>query len=253
MPDTLSAAVRSFIAHHALRGQLIVVGVSGGADSLALLHALRAFRAEFNIRLHAAHLNHQLRGAESEGDARFVEALAREWEIPITVESHDVEAFARLKKLSVEEAARMVRYGFLEQVAEREGAHAVAVAHNADDQVETILMHFLRGSGLAGMRGMQPTSTYPFHAPLRLVRPLLAVRRIDIEAYCASQRIDPREDASNTDTHFLRNRLRHEVLPLLEQVNPNLRQVLRRNARIIGDDHDYVAQRADGAWKRTLL
>jgi tRNA(Ile)-lysidine synthase len=253
MPDTLSAAVESFIAHHALRDQLIVVGVSGGADSLALLHALRACSAAYNIRLHAAHLNHQLRGAESEADARFVEALTREWEIPTTVESHDVAAFARLKKLSVEEAARMVRYGFLEQVAEREGAHAVAVAHNADDQVETILMHFLRGSGLAGMRGIQPVTTYPFHAPLRLVRPLLAVRRIDIEAYCAGQRIDPREDASNTDTHFLRNRLRHEILPLLEQVNPNLRQVLRRSARIIGDDHDYVAQRADGAWKRTLL
>src|SRR5689334_16678223 len=185
MSDALSTAVKSFIGQHALRGQLIVVGVSGGADSLALLHALRACRAAYNLRLHAAHLNHQLRGAESEADARFVEALAREWQIPTTVESRDAEAFARLKRLSVEESARMVRYGFLEQVAEREGAHAVAVAHNADDQVETILMHFLRGSGLGGMRGMQPATTYPFHAPLRLVRPLLAVRRSDIDAYCA--------------------------------------------------------------------
>jgi tRNA(Ile)-lysidine synthase len=253
MPNPLPHRLREFLLAHQLHGQMLVVGVSGGADSLALLHALREASLPFALRIHAAHLNHQLRGEESEADARSVEDVARAWDIPLTVESHDVASFAHAKKLSLEEAARMVRYGFLEQVAEREGASAVAVAHHADDQVETILMHFLRGAGLAGLRGMQPLSRYPFRAPLVLLRPLLEVSRLDIDAYCASHGIDGREDSSNSDTQFLRNRLRHELLPLLEQVNPNLRAVLRRNARIMADDYAYIGQRVDGAWQRTLL
>ena len=253
MPNPIQLRLREFLVAHRITEQKVVVGVSGGADSLALLHGLREASLPFGLHVHAAHLNHQLRGAESEADAQAVEQVARAWDVPLTVESHDVEAFARAKKLSLEEAARMVRYGFLEQVAEREGASAVAVAHHADDQVETILMHFLRGAGLAGLRGMQPVSRYPFRAPLLLLRPLLEASRLDIDAYCAAHHIESREDSSNRDTQFLRNRLRHELLPLLEQVNPNLREVLRRNARIMADDYAYIGQRVDGAWQRTIL
>src|SRR5437762_8161945 len=185
MPASLLRAIEKFLRAYDVSQQGVIVGVSGGADSLALLHGLWALREAFGLRLHLAHLNHQLRGDESEADARFVEALAREWGLPATVESHDVAAFAALKRLSTEEAARLVRYGFLEQVAEREGAQAVAVAHHADDQVETIVMHFLRGAGLAGLRGMQPVSGYPFRPPVLLLRPLLEASRLDIDAYCA--------------------------------------------------------------------
>lgn len=253
MPPSVPAAVEMFLRRHNVRNQVIIVAVSGGADSLALLHGLLGARQAFGLHLHAAHLNHQLRGRESEQDAERVEAWMREWGVPLTVESHDVGAFARARKLSVEEAARMVRYGFLAQVAEREGAHAVAVGHNADDQVETIVMHFLRGAGLAGLRGMQEIGGHPLHPPLLLLRPLLSVPRAAIEAYVRERGLSPREDASNADARYLRNRLRHELLPLLEEYNPNLRAVLRQNARIMGDDLDYVAQRARGAWTRTVL
>ena len=151
-----------------------------------------------------------------------------------------------MAEFSLEEAARLVRYGFLEQVAEREGAQVVVVAHHADDQVETILMHFLRGAGLAGLRGMLPSTTYPLKAPVRLLRPLLDVTRAEIEAYCAEQQLTPRVDHTNADTGFLRNRVRHELLPLLEQYNPNMRAVLRQNARVLADDYDYLAQCARG-------
>jgi tRNA(Ile)-lysidine synthase len=253
MSDTLLRAVAHFLQTHHLRDQLVIVGVSGGADSLALAHVLWTLRARFALRLRIAHLNHQLRGKASEEDARFVEELARQWNLPATIESHDVAAFARAQKLSVEEAARMVRYGFLEQVAEREGARAVAVAHQADDQVETIVMHFIRGAGLAGLRGMQPVAQYPLRPPMRLLRPLLTVTRAEIDAYCAAHQLTPRVDATNTDTTLLRNRIRHELIPLLETYNPNIGEALRRNARLMSDDYDYLQQRALGQWERTRL
>jgi tRNA(Ile)-lysidine synthase len=253
MSNTLLRAVAHFLQTHHVRDQLVIVGVSGGADSLALAHALWTLRARFTLRLHIAHLNHQLRGKESDEDALFVEELARQWNVPATVESHDVAAFARERKLSVEEAARMVRYGFLQQVAEREGARAVAVAHQADDQAETIVMHFIRGAGLAGLRGIQPVAQHPLRPPVRLLRPLLAMTRAEIDAYCAAHQLTPRMDTTNADTTLLRNRIRHELLPLLETYNPNIRASLRRNAQLIADDYDYLHQRAVGQWERTLL
>ncbi len=253
MADPVLQAVSDFLKKHRIRDQILVVGVSGGADSLALLHSLDILADQFNLQLHAAHLNHQLRGGESEADARVVEAQAQAWNVPVTVESHDVAAFAQAKKLSLEEAARMVRYGFLAQVAEREGASAVAVAHQADDQVETIVMHFLRGAGLGGLRGMRGNTHYPVHGPLRLLRPLLEVTRAEIDAYCEANHLSPRIDSSNADLKFLRNRLRHELLPILESYNPSLRSVLRHNARLIADDYDYIRQRVEGAWQRLIL
>ncbi|MGE5261808.1 MAG: tRNA lysidine(34) synthetase TilS, partial [Acidobacteriota bacterium] len=147
--------VRETIRRHALfpPGETVVVAVSGGPDSLALLHALHSLQGELKISLHVAHLNHQLRGKEADADAEFVARLAREWDLPATVHAQDVAVLAREARLSLEEAAREARYAFLAEVAARVGARSVAVAHNADDQVETVLMHFLRGAGLAGLRG----------------------------------------------------------------------------------------------------
>ncbi len=253
MASPLLRTLENFLRQHHIRDQVLIVGVSGGADSLALLHSLCELRNSYHLQLHVAHLNHQLRGDDSKQDARFVEQLASDWQLPATVESHDVAELARAKKLSTEEAARLVRYGFLEQVAEREGARAVAVAHHADDQVETILMHFIRGAGLAGLRGMLANTHYPFRPPLRLLRPLLGVTRAEIETYCAAHQLAPREDASNADTKYFRNRLRHELLPMLEQYNPNLRAVLVQNARIVSDDYDYLMQRSRGAYERTSI
>ena len=148
--------VRATIAQHNLfaPGDKVVVGVSGGPDSLALLHALRALRAELQIDLHVAHLNHQLREEASDADAQFVAWLAQEWKLPKTIEARDVRALAGSRHLSIEEAARHARYEFLIEVAQRIGASVIAVAHHADDQVETVMMHMLRGAGLVWLRGM---------------------------------------------------------------------------------------------------
>ena len=241
------------------RGDQVVVGVSGGPDSLALLHCLHTLRRELHIELHVAHLNHQLRGEESDADAQFVAWLAKEWKLPATIEARDVKALANAQRLSIEEAARHARYEFLSEVAQRAGARVIAVAHNADDQVETVLMHLLRGAGLAGLRGMlykTEIGDWRFGAPnlqslvsnLYLVRPLLDVTRAEIETYCRENSLAPRFDRSNLDTTYFRNRLRNEALPYLETLNRNLRQTLVRASRALTDDFDFVQRGVRSAY-----
>ena len=152
--------MRDAIVRHrlAVPGEMVVVGVSGGPDSLCLLHVLRRLSSELPLNLHVAHLNHQMRGEEADADAAFVARLGAEWSLPVTIESTDVPALARAEKLALEEAARRARYAFLARVAGQASARIIAVAHNADDQTETVLMHWLRGSGLAGPRGMLPST-----------------------------------------------------------------------------------------------
>ena len=252
--DILSQ-VQQTIAKHGIfhAGDRVVVGVSGGPDSLCLLHLLNRLREELEITLHVAHLHHALRGEEADEDARFVERLATSWGLPSTVEKRDVPAYAQRERLAIEEAARQVRYTFLAEVAKRVGASSVAVGHNAGDQVETIIMHWLRGAGTAGLRGMRPVQRWPFPAiRLRLVRPLLEIPREEIEAYCQEQGLRPRFDRSNLDTTYYRNRIRHELLPLLEEYNPNIREVIRRAALIIADDHDYLAREGQRAWEKVV-
>lgn len=242
----------AILEHHLLhRGETLVVGVSGGPDSLALLHALCALAPELEIKLQVAHLNHQLRGAASDADAEFVMRTAREWGLPAASASWDVRGYAHEHRLSIEEAARVLRYQFLAGVAAQVKASAVAVAHNADDQVETVLMHFLRGAGLAGLRGMPyDTRLYILNFELRLIRPLLDVARAEVERYCLENHLQPRWDATNADTTLFRNRLRHEVIPYLEKINPNLREVIRRSALSIADDYEYIHQNVLGIFER---
>lgn len=244
--DKVLAAIRE---HELVTvGETVVVGVSGGPDSLVLLHVLNAISPELGIQLYVAHLDHQLRGSASDADAAFVAEIARTWGLPAAVEAHPVAEYARLRHLSLEEAARVVRYRFLAETAARVGARRIAVAHNADDQAETVLMHLLRGSGLAGLRGMAYVSSLPSvagvpaiaNSPLTLIRPLLGIPRVEIQAYCDEQDLRPRYDASNDETRFWRNRLRHQVIPYLERFNPRLREILNHTAESIADDYDYM-------------
>jgi tRNA(Ile)-lysidine synthase len=241
--------VRAFIDNHQLlpgEGE-IVVGVSGGADSLCLLHLLRRLCGPGlvypGVTLRAAHLNHQLRGAESAEDARVVAQLAEEWGIPFTGGCADVAELARAQKRSLEDAARQARYAFLRGVA---GGRPIAVAHHADDQAETLLLHWLRGSGLNGLVGMQPRQQ-------EIIRPLLAITRAEILAYCAEHDITPVEDQSNSDPRFLRNRLRHEVLPLLQELNPAVRQTLLRNAEVLRVDLEWLEKQVDSHWQSVVI
>jgi len=243
-------------------GERVVVGFSGGPDSLVLLHVLMSLREELGFELHAAHLNHMLRGAEADADASFARRICSEWDVPLAVERRDVSKVAADRGLAIEEAARQVRYGFLARVAEEKDAGVVAVAHNADDQVETVLMHFIRGSGLAGLRGMLPSvrladlhivDDEPVRSDVRLVRPLLEVPRWAIEEYCAEKDLRPRFDRSNLDTTYFRNRMRHELIPHLESFNPGIREVVRRAARLFAADYEYLVAARDQAWERVVI
>lgn len=241
------------------RGDTVVAGVSGGPDSLAMLHMLCRLNTEegWNIRLIAAHLNHGIR-PEAEEDARFVAELAQKWGLECEVGQADVPAMARQPGLSLEEAARIARYRFLGKVAARHGARAIAVAHHADDQVESVLMHFLRGAGLAGLRGMRPAvplremrlGAESVGGEVRVVRPLLECWRAEIEEYCRQYGLTPRFDRSNLDTTLFRNRLRHELIPYLETYNPQIRQVLLRTAAILAQDYDFLHAHTLQVWEQ---
>lgn len=263
------AQIRHSIHKHALlpRGGTLIVGVSGGPDSLCLLHALRSLRAEFEVNLHVAHLNHQLRGAEADADAQFIEQLAKLWGLPVTLAARDVAALASENKQSIEEAARQARYAFLAETALNNECQTIAVAHNADDQSESVLMHFLRGSGPSGLRGMLPIRDLGMRIAdsgfgdtdrksqiqnLKLIRPLLNVSRADVEAYCREHKLKPRFDKSNLDTTFFRNRLRLELLPQLESYNPNIREVLRRSAKVIAADVEVLQAALKDAWRKSI-
>lgn len=229
--------------------RVLVVGVSGGPDSLCLLDCLA--KASFNLLV--AHFDHRLR-PESGEDARRVAAMAAQRGLPFESGCMDVAAFAQEQRLSIEEAARNARYTFLFDVARRSGAQAVAVAHNADDQVETVLMHLLRGAGLAGLRGMSARSLQEgWDERIPLVRPLLGIWRAEIEGYCQEMGLDVVRDASNDDTSFYRNRLRHELLPTLTQYNPQVKEALWRTAQVLSGDTEIYESAVERAWEQVAL
>ena len=216
----------------------IVVGVSGGVDSLALLHLLwQALGAE---RLVVAHLHHGLR-AEADADAQFVRETAVSWQIPVVIEKANVAQAAKKEGLSLEAAGRQLRYRFFAEQARRFGATAVAVAHHADDQAETVLLNLLRGSGTLGLRGMLPLGNVPGAVDLPLLRPFLHIHRTELEAYCAKHGLQPCHDSSNDDTQFARNRIRHELLPLLKRYNPQINNRLQQLADINSADYAALA------------
>lgn len=224
----------------------VVVGVSGGADSLCLMYAL----AELGYPLVVAHFDHRLREQSGE-DAGLVQTLAGRLGLPFVLGSTDVAAMARTKHLSVEEAARKARYAFLFEQARQVGAQAVAVGHTADDQVETVLMHLLRGAGISGLKGMTFRGLLPeWDASIPLVRPLLNLRHEDALGCCEERGVVAVEDASNNDKSFFRNRLRHELLPLLESYNPQVRDSLLRMARGMAGDHEVLEAATADAWEQ---
>ena len=233
------------------KNKLLIVAVSGGPDSLALLYSLHTLRDSLGFRLHGAHLDHGLRGAEAEEDARFVAETFQSLSLPFTVERADVPSFRAERHLSLEEAARKVRYTFLGRVASEVQADAVVLGHTADDQAETVLMNILRGTGLTGLRGMAPLTLGSISQDMpevALLRPLLEVIREETEAYCRARGLCPRRDETNLSTDFTRNRLRHELLPQLQQYNPSIKEALRRLSRSAAQDMAYLEKGVDRAW-----
>jgi tRNA(Ile)-lysidine synthase len=211
---------------------------------------LASLSETLGIKLHIAHLDHLLRGAESDDDADYVSALAHELGIPATVERREVKAYQKEHRLSLEEAAREVRYTFFSEVACSLGVDTVAVGHTADDQIETILMHLVRGTGLAGLRGMQPLSTMRSSGgvELKIVRPLLEVTGEETEAYCAARGLTPRSDSSNLLPNQLRNKIRSQLIPLLREYNPDIDKALLRMASAADSDLAYIEKEVSRVW-----
>jgi tRNA(Ile)-lysidine synthase len=248
--------VIDFIRKHSLfsAGDRLVVAVSGGADSVYLLHILARWKKELGVKPHVGHLNHMLRGAESDSDASYVSELAGRLEVPATIERRDVAAYHDQKGGSLEEAAREMRYSFLAEIAERISASKVVMGHTRDDHVETIVMHLLRGAGTTGLCGLQPRSVLPYSENsshhLEVVRPLLEISRQETLEYCQKHNLAPQCDSSNTSPSFLRNRVRLELLPILRSYNPSIDKALLRLANIATDDISFIEKQASLLWKK---
>ena len=227
-------------------GDRVLAALSGGPDSVALVALLLKLRGEMPLEIRLAHFNHRLRDEAGE-DVRFVRGLARRWVLPLDVEAADVRSFASGRKLNLEEAGRELRYRFLRRAAEAAGATKIATGHTMTDQAETVLMRLMRGTGLAGLAGIAPVVA---GAPCPVVRPLLDISGPDLRVWLGAQGLPFREDASNRDLRFLRNRIRAGLLPeLARRYEPRIVAHLARLAGIVREDdellHGFIRELAD--------
>ncbi len=248
-PDDFVNTVRRTIAAHRMfsAGERVLAAVSGGADSVALLQVLRLLAPELDLHLAAAHLNHGLR-PEAGRDADFVRRLAADLGIVCYIGSRDVQALHRQESLSLEEAGRRARYAFLEDVARRYGFTRIALGHQMDDNAELVLMVLLRGSGPLGLSGIPPVREG------RFVRPLIRVTRPEIRAFLDALGCDFVTDDSNLDSRFVRNRIRHRLLPLLKTAfNPRVVEALNRTLQILADEDDWARRRAAALFKKVAV
>ncbi len=243
--DAARRAIRRFALLDG--GEGVVVGVSGGQDSVALLDVLATLAPEFDLRLHVAHLNHGLRGEAADADAEYVRELATGLGLPATVERRDVAHMAAREGRSVEAIGREVRYTFLEAVRTRNGLDVIAVGHTASDRAETLLMNLLRGAGTGGLGSLQARRG-------RVVRPLILATRQDTESHCRSGGLAFRRDEMNLDTDYLRVRIREELLPLLEaSYQPRVAEALARTAQILAEDGQLLGDLAGRRLADVLL
>ena len=241
--------VRKILKEHCFleKGSPVLVGVSGGPDSLCLLELLQSA----GYHPVAAVFDHQLRRTSAD-EVNFVKGFARSLNLPFFSDKRDIRDFAKKKKLSVEEAARICRYQFLFAKAQDLSAQAVAVGHHADDQVETVLMHFLRGSGMGGLRGMEYRQISEWNENIPLVRPLLDIWKEEIEDYCTQKGFNPVKDETNQDNLYFRNRIRNELIPYLSEYNPGIKNTIWRIADTIREDDQTLNELTETFWRKIV-
>jgi tRNA(Ile)-lysidine synthase len=229
-----------------VRGGRVLVAVSGGLDSMVLLHLLARLSPVHGWRLTVAHFNHRLRGRSSEADERLVRATAKKLGLLVVADGADVRKFARAKKISLEMAARKLRHAFLARAARKRGIRTIALAHHADDQVELFFIRLLRGAGGEGLAGMKWQSPSPADPKTRLVRPLLEASKPELRSWATREGVFFREDASNAHLDIQRNRIRHELLPLLaKHYQPALAKVVQRQMNILGAEAEFAGEAAN--------
>lgn len=215
------------------RGDKLLCAVSGGADSMCLLHLMKENAEKLGITVMAAHFNHKLRGAEADRDEAFVAEYCKANSIPFVSGSGDVRTYAEQNKLSTEEAARILRYGFLRKCAEKLGCNKIATAHNADDNAETVILNLTRGSGAKGLCGIPPMRD-------KFIRPILDKSRAEIEKYLLENNVPHVEDSTNAENEYSRNKIRHYVMPVLSEINPAFSEAVMRTTQLMHDDEEYI-------------
>lgn len=212
---------------------IIVVGVSGGPDSTALLSCLNNYKEKFNCKIIVAHINHLIREDSTE-DEKYVENLCEKMNIKCYIKRADVEKMASEQKRSTEDMGRIVRYQFFDEIAQKENANKIAIAHNMNDNAETLLLNLIRGAGLVGLEGIRPLEYGKY------IRPLINCKRNEIEDYCKINNLEPRIDSTNKENIYKRNIIRNKLIPYIEELNPNIIQTLNRTSKIIIDNNDYI-------------
>ena len=217
---------------------VIVIGVSGGPDSITLLTCLNKYRQKLRCKIIVAHINHLIR-EDSTKDEEFVENVCKELDIPFYSKKSDILKIAEKEKRGTEEVGRKVRYNFFDEVAEKEKANKIAIAHNMNDNAETVLLNLIRGSGLNGLEGIQPAEYNKY------IRPLINCTRAEIEDYCTKFNLKPRIDSTNKENIYRRNIIRNELIPYLEKINPSIVQTLNRTSSIIRNNNDYIKKMSD--------
>lgn len=249
MKDTLIKKVQETIKLYKMLkdGDTVLVGVSGGPDSVCLLYVLKELQEEYSLSLHIAHLHHGIRGIEADEDVRFVQSLGDSLRIPVYIEYADIPSHAKIEHVSKQEAAREVRYKFFNTVADKICADRVALGHTADDQVETFLMRILKGSGPHGLAGIPPVRD-------RIIRPLIGVFRAEIKEYLSEHDIRYRIDSSNLSAVYLRNKIRLELIPYLaKEYNPNIMDTLIRNLNILRDENIFLDEYVGKIYRDSVI
>jgi len=220
------------------KGEGVVVGVSGGPDSVCLLHVLNSLSENLKLRLFAVHINHMLRGEEADADQKYVESLCEKLGVPLYVRSFDIGGIAAREGISLEEAGREIRYREFDKISRDVGADKIAVAHNRNDQAETVLMNIMRGTGMDGLKGMDFKRG-------NIVRPLLEIDRKDIEEYCRIHSLNPRTDSSNLESLYTRNKIRLELIPHMSRLSgTDITESLFRMSRLIKEDSEFIEDAA---------
>jgi tRNA(Ile)-lysidine synthase len=239
---------RAIDRYHLLeKGDRLIVGVSAGVDSMVLLHLLNAYREAFDLFLIVAHANHGLRPVESEKEAELVQKEAARFGIPFEYGQFNVKEFQKTGGLSPQDAARRIRFHFFYDLLQKHHAQKIALGHHADDQVETVLLRLIRGSGLQGLKGMLPLREG------KVIRPLLEVWREKIQSFAIEKKIPFLSDSSNLKNDYLRNRIRLTLIPLMErEYQPNLKEILLRTSNILREENDYLEKEAEAAYQKVL-
>jgi len=229
------------------KGDTIIVGLSGGPDSVCLLHVLKSIEESMNIMIVAVHVNHMLRGQDSFEDEEYVKNLCKKLNIKLKIEQIDLQNIAKKKKLSIEEAGRDERYRIFEKTAKDLNANKIAVAHNKNDQAETILMNIIRGAGLSGLKGMDIKRG-------KIIRPLLHIDRLEIEEYCNKYKLEPRTDKTNLESIYTRNKIRLDLIPYInEQFNIDIISKLTKMSEIIKNENDFIEYYTEKLYNKALV